>query len=167
MGNNEKWQPNIIIEAAMSKGEQRVHRLEGYLGKRANGKVELYLNLNMNICLELDEEDLIYIVEPEKSTEPAIVFIRYQSRIIIRQQIAASSLVALISGDFRTLQGSGSGGGPQGETCDQRRDRMKKDCETKHPNDPLLQQACKDSADASYNLWKITTPGGGGPIIIT
>lgn len=120
----------------------------------------------MNIGLELDEEDVIYIVEPEKSTEPTIVFIRDQSRIIIRQQIAASSLVRLISGDFRALQ-QGGGGGPQ-ETCDQRRDRMKGECETRHPNDPMLQQACKDSADASYNLWRVSSDpgGGGGPIII-
>ena len=176
----KKTKINPIIEAAKTKAGGRIQKLVGYLGEGAGGKIELYLNLDMKTCLEFDEQDVIRTVESEKPTEPSLVFVRDQARIVVRHEMTGSSAAAL------SLRSCGCGGagkpeagflaqqGPQGPTdpnpdqdCANRYMACRLRCFIKHgylgSNDPLMEQACKDSCDAAYRLCRAV--GGLGLII--
>jgi hypothetical protein len=176
---NQKLKANPIIEAAKTKVDGRIQKLVGYLGQGIAGKFELYLSLDMEICLELDEEDVIHFVEAEKPTEPSLVFVRDKARIVMRQDVTASYAAVLSShscacggaegSDAAFLAARRRQGGTTGSPdldCAITKAGCKIKCWLKYPNDPHMQSACDDSCDAADRLCRtLGSFGGGGGFI--
>lgn len=62
---NKKLKANPIIEAVKTTADGKIHQLAGYIGHGEDGKIDLYLSLGMETCLELDEKDVIHFIEAE------------------------------------------------------------------------------------------------------
>ena len=163
---------NPIIEAAKSKGNSQMQRIAGFVSKGTTGKIEIYTNLDMKTCVEIDEQDVIHIVESEKPTEPSIVFVRDQAPTVVHQKgtISSTSAPDTTSGcgcggtSAQSLHPNlpvGWGGGTGNKTLD---------CLIAHAGcvlrcnnpDPLLQQGCLDSCAAAQRLCLAFVGGGGG-----
>lgn len=174
-----KMNVNSIIEAAKAKGNGRIYKLMGYIGQGSPGKIELYLSLNMETCFELDEQDVIYFVEADKPTEPSMVFIHDQAKVVMRQEVKASSAATISSSNpisgvseengtsflAARRRPRGTTGSPELDCLIQRLGCQIK-CDTKYENDPLMQQACNDSCDAGYNICRYVGGVGGGSVIL-
>ena len=168
---NSKLKANPIIRAAKARKDAGIQKLTGYLGEGAAGKVELYLDLDMATCLELNEQDVIHFVEAEKPTEPSVVFVDDKARITVRQNITASALAALSSGScgcsnpnevqtgFLARQIGGAGLSDYYDCL-----FKKLACVLKCPTDPFLRQGCLDSCAAAERLCRGPIFGGGGGI---
>jgi len=173
-----KLRVNPIVKAALKKADKGIHRLSGFIGDGRPGKVDLYLGLDLQVCLELDYEDVIHVVYGEKETEPSTVFVREGTRTVVRRGFTISS-EAITNGKSCSCTGevpstaglvaarvnTGGTGNPDLD-CFLKQVACKIKCWVKHPNDPLMEQACNDSCDAAYRLCSGKLGGFGGGIVI-
>ncbi|HEX8598206.1 MAG TPA: hypothetical protein VF952_06765 [Chloroflexia bacterium] len=172
---DSRLKANPIIEAAKNNATGRVQKLVGYVGDGADGKIELYLDLNMESCIELNREDVVYFVEGEKPTEPSEVFVSEEARVVVRQNITVKSIFA--SGGEGCGCGEGEnesmlqvamrpkGGATKNDTlCLIKKLGCNLGCGMKYANDPLMLSACRDSCDAAERLCR-AFPGSGGTVI--
>jgi hypothetical protein len=160
---------NPIIERLKGKG--RVQQLSGYVGSGADGRIEVYSDLSMGTCLEMDGQDVLHIEDGEKPTQPSLLFVREDAAVSVRYTTTAKALAEMGDeqchcastadedpGYLATRLSNGglgaSGACAKNKTC---KDKCMK-------KDPFIRQGCMDSCDIYHRCG--TSFGGSGGLIV-
>jgi hypothetical protein len=157
---------NPIVDQLKSAGVAGTHRLAGFVGRSAEGQIELYTDLGMASCVEVAEADVLHVIEGDKPTDPSHLFVRKDARVVIRHSttlsdLAGGSCSCPPQGQVIARQSGGGGFDDTEYDCFGRYARCKINCWLNHMGDPAMQKACEDSCDASYRLCRSVGGLGG------
>jgi hypothetical protein len=173
MSQEAKPRGNPIVERLKGKG--RVQQFSGYVGIGPDEKVELYSDLSLRTCLEIDRQDVLHVEDGEKPTQPSMVFVREDAPISVRNTTTAKALAEMGEDEchcspsegededegYLAAMIGGGGLGATGKAC-----KKNKTCKDKcMKKDPFVRQGCMDSCDVSYPC-RTSFGGSGGGFII-
>ena len=86
-----------LVNAAMKKKSQKLHRINGFVGESHNGVTTIFSDLSMSFCFEVNDASIVEIVNSKETQDPQSVFVTQDAIVTVRTTISPAFADSLTS----------------------------------------------------------------------